>query len=146
MRVVIGGISHETSTFTPVQTTWDSFHERFFLRGQEIITTFRNTNTPIGGFIEGAETHGFELIPTLFAEPHTSGPAPRPIYDAILAELLERIEANGLIDGVLLDLHGSMVVGDLDKPDGLDDVEGHLLTAVRDLVGRPLDQRRGVAH
>lgn len=135
MRVVTGGISHETSTFTPVQTTLASYYERFFLRGDEILTTFRGTNTPFGGFIEGAEVHGFELIPTLFAEPHTSGPTPRPIFDEILKELLARIEAAGEIDGVLLDLHGSMVVGDLDGPDGIDDAEGHLLTAVRQLVG-----------
>lgn len=135
MRVVTGGISHETSTFTPVQTTWESYYQRFFLRGPDIITTFRGTNTPFGGFIEGAEAHDFELIPTLFAEPHPSGPTPRLIFDVILMELLERIKAAGQIDGVLLDLHGSMVVGDLDEPDGLDDGEGHILTAVRQLVG-----------
>ena len=135
MRVVTGGISHETSTFTPVQTTWESYYQRFFLRGPEIITTFRSTNTPFGGFIEGAEAHHFELIPTLFAEPHPSGPTPRIIFDVILMELLERIKAAGQIDGILLDLHGSMVVGDLDGPDGLDDGEGHILTAVRQLVG-----------
>lgn len=135
MRVVTGGISHETSTFTPVQTSWESYHERFFLRGEKIITTLRDTNTPIGGFILGAEAHDFELIPTLFAEPHTSGPTPRHIFDAILGELLERIKAAGKIDGVLLDLHGSMVIGNLDGPDGLDDGEGYILTAVRQLVG-----------
>ena len=135
MRVVTGGISHETSTFTPVKTTWESYYERFFLRGDEIITTFRGTNTPFGGFVEGAEVHGFELIPTLFAEPHPSGPTPRLIFDEILSELLTRIEEAGVINGVLLDLHGSMVVGDLDGPDGIDDAEGHLLTAVRQLVG-----------
>lgn len=135
MRVVTGGISHETSTFTPVPTTLASYYERFFLRGEEIITTFHDTNTPFGGFIDGAQVHGFELIPTLFAEPHPSGPTPRPIFDDILAELLERIQKAGEIDGVLFDLHGSMVVGDLDEVDGLDDGEGHILTAVRQLVG-----------
>jgi microcystin degradation protein MlrC len=135
MRVVTGGISHETSTFTPVKTTWESYYERFFLRGDEIITTFRGTNTPFGGFIEGADAHDFELIPTLFAEPHPSGPTPRPIFDEILAELLQRIQEAGEIDGVLLDLHGSMVVGDLDGDDGLDDGEGYILAAVRQLVG-----------
>ena len=77
-RVVTGGISHETSTFTPVETTLESYQERFLLRGQAILDLFRNTNTPIGGFIDGAEKHGFTLIPTLLAEPHTSAPTPRP--------------------------------------------------------------------
>ena len=61
MRVVTGGIAHETSTFTTVKTDWQSYKERFYLRGEEILNTFRGTNTPIGGFIDGAKTHGFEL-------------------------------------------------------------------------------------
>ena len=49
--------------------------------------------------------------------------------------MLEGI-ANALpLDGVLLELHGSMAVGDLDAPDGLGDAEGHLLAAVRETVG-----------
>jgi microcystin degradation protein MlrC len=135
MKVVTGGISHETSTFTPVSTTWQSYQERFYLKGQEIITTFRGTNTPFGGFIEGAEAHGFELIPTLFAEAHPSGPTPRPIFEALLEEMLERIAGAGPIDGVLLDLHGSMVAGDFDGPGFIDDAEGYILAAVRRLVG-----------
>lgn len=64
-RVIVGGISHETSTFTPVATTLQSFHERFLLRGNEILEVLRGTNTPIGGYIDGASKHGFEIIPTL---------------------------------------------------------------------------------
>ncbi len=134
-RVIVGGISHETSTFTPVATTLDSYKERFLLRDRAIVDVFRGTNTPIGGFIEGAEMHGFELIPTLFAEPHTSAPTPRPLFDSLLNELLARIEAAGAIDGVLLDLHGSMCAGDLDSPDGIPDAEGHLLAEIRKRVG-----------
>ena len=134
-RVVTGGTSHETSTFTPVETTLESYKERFLLRGQEILDVFRNTNSPIGGFIDGAEKHGFELIPTLFAEPHTSAPTPRPLFDRLVDELLAGIAAAGPIDGVLLDLHGSMCAGDLDSPDGVPDAEGYILAAIRKLVG-----------
>ena len=131
MRVVTGAISHETSTFTTVATTWENYEEHFgYLRGQKIIETFRNTNTPIGGFIEGAEAHGFELIPTLFAEPHPSGPTPRDIFDKVLNELLQGIAAALPIDGVLLQLHGAMVAEEID------DGEGHILEAIRKLVGQ----------
>jgi hypothetical protein len=130
MRIITGAISHETSTFTTVPTTWESYRERFgYLHGAEILERFRQTNTPVGGFIEGADAHGFELIPTIFAEPHPSGPTPRAIFDTILNELLQGIEAAGPIDGVLLELHGSMVA------EGIDDGEGHILTAVRELIG-----------
>ena len=135
MRVVTGGIAHETSTFTTVETDWQSYKERFYLRGEEILNRFRGTNTPIGGFIDGADVHGFELIPTVFAEAQPSGPTPRNIFDAILQEILSGIAETGSIDGVLLGLHGSMVVGDLEKSEGIDDPEGHILAAVREVVG-----------
>jgi microcystin degradation protein MlrC len=83
----------------------------------------------MGGFIEGAEAHGFELIPTVFAEPQPSGPTPRDIFDATLKELLDGITEAAPMDGVLLELHGSMVI------EGIDDGEGHVLGAVRELVG-----------
>lgn len=130
MRIVTGCISHETSTFTPVATSWESFFERFGdVRGEEIIRKFRGTNTPTGGFIEGAEAHGFELIATIFAEAHPSGPAPRPVFERIVGELLDGIAAAGKIDGILLELHGAMVA------EGVDDGEGHILAAVRQQVG-----------
>jgi microcystin degradation protein MlrC len=116
-RVAVGGISHETSTFTPVETTLDSFRERHLLRDREMLDVFRGTNSTIGGYIDGAAKHGFELVPALFADAHTGAPAPRDVFDALLDELCRRISASGPIDGVLLDLHGSMVVGDLDSRD-----------------------------
>lgn len=89
MRIVTGCISHETSTFTPVPTTRENFFERFGeIRGDAILDVFRGANTPTGGFIDGADAHGFELIPTICAEPHPSGPAPRKIFDQILDEML----------------------------------------------------------
>ncbi|MCX6047178.1 MAG: M81 family metallopeptidase [Chloroflexi bacterium] len=130
MRIVTGAISHETSTFTPVATTWASYHDHFgYLRGAEILAKFRGANTPIGGFIEGADAHGFELIPTIFAEPHPSGPTPRDIFDQVLNDLLTGIKNAGEIDGILLELHGAMVA------EGIDDGEGYVLAAIRDLVG-----------
>lgn len=135
MRVATGGLSHESSTFTPVQTTLEGYKERFLLEGDDILHTFAGTNTPIGGFVEGAQAHGFELIPTLFGEPQPSAPTPRPLYDELLGRMLEGIARALPLDGVLLELHGSMAVGDLDAPDGLVDAEGHLLAAVRETVG-----------
>lgn len=130
-RVVTGAISHESSTFTTVPTTWESYtKQRFgYLRGEEILQKFRGTNTPIGGYIVGAEAHGFDLVPTIFANAHPSAPTPRPIFDAILTELLDAIASAGPVDGVLLELHGAMVA------EGIDDGEGYILAAVRDLVG-----------
>ncbi len=130
MRIVTGAIVHETSTFTPVATTEESFFERFGeLKREEINDAYRGTNTPTGGFIDGAETHGFELIPTVVAEAQPSGPTPRDMFNKILNQMLQHMTDAGAIDGVLLYLHGSMVA------EGIDDADGHILAAVRRLVG-----------
>ncbi|MBM3265806.1 MAG: M81 family metallopeptidase [candidate division Zixibacteria bacterium] len=147
MRVATGTICHETSTFTPVATTRENYKEHFgYLKGAKILTKFRGTNTPVGGFIDAAQAHGFELIPTVFAEPHPSGPTPRTLFEDILNEMLDGIRNAGRIDGVLLELHGSMVAEEID------DAEGYILTAVRDLVGpdipvvAQLDIHSNVSH
>jgi microcystin degradation protein MlrC len=129
MRIVTGGISHETTTFAPIPTTWLSYDERFNLRGEAILEAFRGTNTPIGGFMEGAAAHGFELVPTLFAEAFPSAPTPRRIFDRLVGELVDRVAEALPADALLLDLHGAMVV------EGIDDAESGILGALRDLVG-----------
>ena len=134
MRVAIGGISHETSTFTLVPTDLDSFRERAYLHGQEIFERYAGTNTPVGGFVQGAEKHGFELVPTVLAEAFPSAPVSRAVFDGILAELAAGIRT-AAPDGVLLDLHGSMVVDPVGSPAHIDDPEGHILAAVREAIG-----------
>ena len=132
MRVITGVIGHETNTFSPIETNWDSYRkERFgYLRGAELLDKFRGTGgTSISGFIQAAEKHGFELVPTIFANAHPSAPTPRDIFDTILGDMLDAIAAAGTIDGILLELHGAMVV------EGIDDGEGHILEALRRQVG-----------
>lgn len=130
MRIVTAAFAHETSTFTPVKTPLENFFERFGpIRGNEIIERFRGTNKVTGGFIEGAEAHGFELIATLYAEAHPSGPVSRIDFDTLVNQMIELMEHARPFDGVLLELHGSMVA------EGIDDGEGAILEAVRKLVG-----------
>ncbi len=130
MKIVTGALAHESSTFTPVATTRSSFEDRFGkISTNQIIPTCRNANIPTGGFIASAEAHGFELIPTVFAEAHPSAPAPREVFDALLNQMLESMAAARPVDGVLLELHGAMVA------EGISDADGHILRAVRQLVG-----------
>ena len=129
LRILTGCISHETSTLTQVPTTLENFRDHFYVQGGDVLETFSGTNTPTGGLIEGAEAHGFELIPTVFAEAHPSGPVPRPVVEDLIDQVLEGVATKGPVDGVLLELHGAMV------GEGLDDAEGYILAAVREAVG-----------
>ena len=138
MRIATGGIVHETSTLVDTRTTIEDFEfDRGIVRGDAILDHFRGTNVCTGGFITGADTFGFELIGLLRASAFPGGLILRADYDALKSELLERLQAaddENPVDGVLLDLHGAMVV------EGIEDGDGDIVAAVRDLVGpdRPI--------
>jgi len=134
MRIAIGGVSHETSSFAVTPTTIADFESGFGLyRGQEIIDRFQGANICAGGFIDGAKKHGFEVVPLLWTFAYPAGLIVRADYEKLKAEFLDRLkndeQANGPIDGVLLDLHGAMVV------EGISDGDGDFITAVREIMG-----------
>jgi microcystin degradation protein MlrC len=134
MRIAIGGISHETSTFANTRTTIADFDSGFGLyRGPAVIDRFRGANICTGGFIDGAERHGFELVPLLWGFAYPSGLIVAADYASLKQEFLTRLRdeqtQHGPVDGVLLDLHGAMVV------EGIDDADGDFVAAVREAVG-----------
>ena len=131
MRIAIGAIAHESSSFTPVATPYEAFSVtgRGLLRGDEIIDVHRGVNSGAGGFIAGAEEFDFELAPVLwtFAEP--SAPVEADAWRRLKSEFLERLANVAPVDGVLLDLHGAMVIEDIE------DGEGDLLSGIREVIG-----------
>ena len=133
MRIITGTISHETNVLSTIRTDLEQFNRRLLLRGDEVFDHFRGTRTPIGGLMDGCERQGFELIPTVFASATPSGKITDEAFDALLGEILDGIRDAGPIDGVALHLHGAGV------SESHDDIEGHVLSEVRRLVGnRPL--------
>ena len=130
MRIATGGIIHETSTCVDTRTTLHDFEfDRGIIRGGGILTTFRGTNVCTGGFIDGADENDFEPVPLLRASAFPGGLIVREDYNQLLNEMLQRLSEAGPIDGVLLDLHGAMVV------EGIDDGDGDVIAAVRRAVG-----------
>ena len=132
MRIAAGGLLHETSSYSVQPTRLRDFETGFGLyRGQEIVDRFAGANMCIGGFIDGARREGFELVPLLWGFAYPSGLIDAGDYAALKAEFLQRLkdaEAQGPIDGVLLDLHGAMVV------DGIDDGDGDFIASAREVV------------
>ena len=139
MRIAIGGISHETSSFSRVPTTLAHFESGFGLfRGPQIIERFNDTNICTGGFIDGARTLGIDIEPLLWGFAYPSGLIVRDDYESLKREFLDRLRQveseRGPVDGVLLDLHGAMVI------EGIDDGDGDFIEAVRNFLGpdRPI--------
>jgi microcystin degradation protein MlrC len=129
MRIVTGTFAHETNTFSNIPTTMEEFAKQGITHREDIPRRFRGTNTIEAAFLDAAEKHGFELIWTVYGTAIPGGPVSQEAYEYFRGHLLEGIQAAGVIDGVLLHLHGAMVT------EQVDDGEGYLLEAVRRLVG-----------
>jgi microcystin degradation protein MlrC len=132
MRVAIGGIAHESSTFATVPTTLDDFMVRGYAAGQEMIERFTGTKSSIGGFIDAARAADYEVVPAIMASAQPAGPVTADATETLTRQLADGIRdalAAGPLDGVLLALHGAMV-SELD-----DDGESYVLRAVREITG-----------
>lgn len=116
-RIIIGGIWHETNTFSPVPTGCGDF---------EIIAGSAILERHLGGMWRDGSV---ELIPTFVARAIPCGLVRREAYEKLKSELLREFRAAMPVDGVYLDLHGAMEV------EGIGDGESDLIPAVREVVG-----------
>ncbi len=126
MRVAIGGIMHESNSFSPAPTDLEAFSVQ---RTHEMISWWQETYHEVGGFIEGAAHHGYELFPTLMAHATPSGKVTAEALETLVAELLDRLKNAPPLDGLLLALHGAMVSETY--PDG----DGEIVRRVRETLG-----------
>lgn len=134
MKILSAGIQHETNTFAVSPTTLADFIRDSecgpeFDGGNRIFERYRGTGTIHGGYIDGAEAAGIELVPLLVAVAQPAGVVEQSAFDTLLGKVLERMRPALPCDGVLLDLHGAMVSGDHE------DAEGAIIAAVRETVG-----------
>ena len=124
-RVAIAGIRHETNTYCRDTTPASAFHQR---RGAALLRE-RETESAAGGAMRACERLGFEVAPILIVDAQPSGTIESEAYESFKQEILAGIDAARPVDAVFLDLHGAGVV------EHLEDLEGDLAAAVRDLVG-----------
>jgi microcystin degradation protein MlrC len=129
MRIAIGGVVHETNTFSTVKTDKDLFELFEWHSGESILDYHRGVRTYLGGMIDRAEALGIEVLPTFSAYATPSGTITRETYEAMKIELMGGLQAAGEVDAICLSLHGAGVA------EGITDMEGDLLRFVRAEVG-----------
>jgi microcystin degradation protein MlrC len=126
MKFVIAMMKHETNTFSPVPTPFESFVSHAAFSGDDAYQAFKGTNTPMAAFLDLADKEGAEIITPLAAETWPSGKVHAQAYQRITDAICAAI-ANGC-DAVFLDLHGAMV------SQTTDDGEGTLLERIRSIA------------
>ncbi|MFC7245047.1 M81 family metallopeptidase [Catellatospora aurea] len=118
LRIAIGGIHIESSTFSPHLSTAADFE---VTRGDALLARYDWLAQPWAADVE--------WIPLVHARALPGGAVEPAAYEAWAAEIAERLTAAGPLDGMLLDFHGAMSVV------GRDDAEGDLITTIRSVLG-----------
>ncbi len=128
-RVLTGRFMHETNTFSVQKTDMALWRRRDFHRDNEIPAAFRGTRSALGATFEAADKYGWTLIHPVSANANPSGTVSDDAFEQIAGLLLAAAARQQPIDGVLLHLHGAMVV------ESYEDGEGELLARLRRLLG-----------
>jgi microcystin degradation protein MlrC len=129
--VLTAEFAHESNTFSIRPTGLAAFRARLFLHGDAAVAERANANTDIAGFMDVARAQVWQTRHAISAAASPAGPVTRTAFDEIAGCILSAAQA-GPLDGILLGLHGAMVVED--HPDG----EGLLLERLRAVVGPDL--------
>jgi microcystin degradation protein MlrC len=116
LRVGVAGLSCECCTFSPAITTEDDF---VVVRGEALLKDYSFR----------ADHPNVEFVPLLRARALPGGPIDTRFYEAVKKQLLEELALGGRWNGLFLHMHGAANVV------GLDDAEGDLLAAIREVVG-----------
>ncbi|MBB3963085.1 M81 family metallopeptidase [Rhizobium metallidurans] len=117
MRLAVGGIHTECSTYSPVLMAVEDFR---VLKGADLLG---------GEYFNFLKADGVEHLPLLHARAVPGGPVSRVAYEAFKSEFLTLLKAALPIDGLYLAMHGAMNV------EGMDDAEGDWISAARAVVG-----------
>lgn len=128
-KIGIAFFYHESHSFTPNVTTLDDFRNEALLTGTSVMDHYTGTKTEVGGFIDALQQYEeVEIVPLLCASAVPSGEVTKETYKTIETKMLEQLTGKTL-DGVLIALHGAMVV------QGIEDPEVVLLEKIAEKIG-----------
>ena len=130
MRIGIGGLHHETNSFSNIPMDWQTL-ELCSVVGEGMYV-HRGVRKYIGGFLAEAETLGVEVVPSAMAylcpSGHITQEALENHRDRIV-DMLWRAHQEAPLDAIALNLHGAGVA------DGYPDADGEIIRAVREKFG-----------
>ena len=125
--LAIAGIMHESNTFSDTSTDAAAFSQT---HAGNMIKRWGEAHHEISGFIQGATEFDYMIYPTFMATAIPAGPVTDDVFDRMTDILIQHLKAAPKHEGLLLALHGAMVVESY--PDG----DGEVLRRLRDAFGR----------
>ena len=128
-KIAIGGIMHESNTFSNTNTDFEAFSHTI---GDNIFSVWKGTQHEMGGFIQGLAEEGYTPYPMMMATATLAGHVTDSAFKKLTEILIQQLNATPKLGGLLLALHGAMVVESY--PDG----DGEVLRRLRESFGQSL--------
>lgn len=131
-RVLTAELAHETNTFSRRVTDAQSFKDHYVLMGDDALRARCDVNTELAGFVDAGTEYGWQIDHVLSAAAGPSGNVARTAFEWLCDPIVaaaERGKLGGKLDGILLGLHGAMVL------DFCEDGDGEVLRRIRAVVG-----------
>ena len=122
--ITLAGLFHETNTFAEGLSKLSDFS---LMQGEELLAE-RGNVSPLGGFFEVADAHACELRPVIDLRAIPGPMVADEVVEYFLKHLLGDLRACRP-DALFMVLHGAMVC------ESEDDVEGHVLSKIREEMG-----------
>jgi len=131
VRIAIAQVLQETNTFSPVAGTIEDFTQNGLYYEMDFLDMVKSTKGAISGFINVVEENkiNIEFFPILRAWGHANGRIEVKVLEFFEDKLVEGLKKALPIDGMFFALHGAACA------EGIDDVEGYLLSTVREIIG-----------
>lgn len=133
MRIGIGGLHHETNSFSNIPMDWETL-DRCSNVGDGMYY-HRGVRKYIGGFLAEAEALGVDIVPSAMAylcpSGHITTEALENHRDRIV-DMLWKAHLENPLDAIALNLHGAGVA------DGYPDADGEIIRAVRQRFGESM--------
>ena len=119
-RIAVAGMAIESSIYAAHRAGYRDFDVR---EGPVVVERyeFLSTGTTLGD--------AADWVGVFYARSIPGGPVVREVYDDFKTRILDGLAKAAPLDGLYLDLHGAMSV------EGMDDAEGDLVDAIRDVIG-----------
>ena len=127
--LAIAGIMHESNTFSDAPTDAAAFSQT---HASNMIKRWEEAHHEISGFIQGATEYDYTIYPTFMASATPAGPVTDDVFDRSTEILIQHLKAAPKHEGLLLALHGALVVESY--PDG----DGEVLRRLREAFGHDL--------
>ncbi len=132
MRIFVAGLMTETSSFSAVPTSRQSFDNALFFRPKSLSPEPEPAAFELigyGAFLRKARERGYPAYTSLHAFAEPGAPTSRADYEALRDEILADLRRAMPVDMVTLFLHGAQMA------QGIDDCEGDILRRAREIVG-----------